>query len=338
MVSDSYRFDRFVLNVHDRQLLRDGQPVDLNARYLDALVLLVSEQGKLVSKERFLEEVWRGVPVTDEALTQCIKTLRRVLGDDAAKPRFIETVVKHGYRFIGSINTAEAPPAPPPLRTPSPFHQGLVGTLGASAAGVIGGLLYGFGAASQSSEAGTSALLVLMCLTTLIAALGGAGVGFGIAIGASRGPRLWGAVLGGAAGGLIVGAVVKLLGLDAFTLLFGQSPGDITGAPEGLLLGASVGLGTGLAERFSLKRGVALAALCGGLTGIIIALMGGRMMMGSLVLLGQQFPGSRLHFDQMWRVFGENGFGPVSQVATAGLEGALFAGCIVGAMKLFQSR
>ena len=65
--------------------------------------MLVGEAGKLVTKDRFLDEVWRGVPVTDEALTQCIKTLRRQLGDDAASPRFIETVPKHGYRFIAPV-------------------------------------------------------------------------------------------------------------------------------------------------------------------------------------------------------------------------------------------
>jgi hypothetical protein len=87
-----FAFDAFVLDPSDRQLSRGGEPVELNARYLDALALLVRERGKLVTKDRFLEEVWRGVPVTDEALTQCIRTLRRQLGDDAAAPRFIETV------------------------------------------------------------------------------------------------------------------------------------------------------------------------------------------------------------------------------------------------------
>ncbi|MDC7684192.1 transcriptional regulator [Asticcacaulis sp. BYS171W] len=342
MVSGSYHFDRFVLDARDRRLLRDGVAVEVSARYLDALILLVSEPGTLVSKDRFLDEVWQGVPVTDEALTQCIRSLRRVLDDDAGRPRFIETVVKHGYRFIAPVDTA-APVAAPviALEQSSDYRpllgQGLIGTLGASVAGGLGGLLYGFGAAAQSAQ-GASVLLVLLCLTTLIATLGGAGVSFGIAAGRSRGNHLWGSVLGGAAGGLVVGAVVKLLGLDAFTLLFGQSPGEITGAPEGLLLGAAVGLGAGLAERFTLKRGIALAALCGGLSGMGITLMGGRMMMGSLVLLAQHFPGSRLNFDGMWRLFGENGFGPVSQMVTAGLEGALFAGCIVGAMKLFQPR
>src|SRR5690606_29888268 len=74
--------------------------VELSSRYLDALALLLRERGRLVTKDRFMDEVWQGVPVTDEALTQCIKTLRRQLGDDAAKPRYIETVPKHGYRFI----------------------------------------------------------------------------------------------------------------------------------------------------------------------------------------------------------------------------------------------
>ena len=69
MTSGRFRFGCFVLDPYDRQLTRDDVPVELNARYLDALALLVREQGKLVSKERFLEEVWRGVPVTDEALT-----------------------------------------------------------------------------------------------------------------------------------------------------------------------------------------------------------------------------------------------------------------------------
>lgn len=55
MTSGSFRFERFVLDPRDRQLTHDGTPVELNARYLDALALLVREQGKLVSKDRFLE-------------------------------------------------------------------------------------------------------------------------------------------------------------------------------------------------------------------------------------------------------------------------------------------
>ena len=68
MAPGRYRFEGFLLDPHDRQLRLDDTRVELNARYLDALALLVSEQGRLVSKDRFLEEVWRGVPVTDEAI------------------------------------------------------------------------------------------------------------------------------------------------------------------------------------------------------------------------------------------------------------------------------
>src|SRR5918997_4797719 len=113
MATGSFRFHRFCLDLGNRQLTRDDVPVEINARYLDALALLVGEAGRLVSKDRFLDEVWRGIPVTDEALTQCIKTLRRQLGDDAAHPRFIETVPKHGYRFIAPVAGADDQTGPP---------------------------------------------------------------------------------------------------------------------------------------------------------------------------------------------------------------------------------
>ncbi|HNW19539.1 MAG TPA: winged helix-turn-helix domain-containing protein, partial [Sphingorhabdus lacus] len=66
----SLYFDDFRLDPENRLLTRDGAPVELSGRYFDALALLVGAPGKLVSKERFLEDVWHGVPVTDEALTQ----------------------------------------------------------------------------------------------------------------------------------------------------------------------------------------------------------------------------------------------------------------------------
>ncbi|HYJ52527.1 MAG TPA: transcriptional regulator [Allosphingosinicella sp.] len=332
-----FAFDGFTLDPNDRRLRRDGgAPVELNARYLDALALLVGEAGRLVSKERFLEEVWRGVPVTDEALTQCIKTLRRQLGDDVSRPRFIETVPKHGYRFVAEVARVdgESVAAAPAAARPSPWRRtmlmGGAGTLGAGGAGLLGGLFYGFAAAAQPGGTGAaSVLLVLLWLTIAAAVIGGAGVSFGIAALAPR----W-TIAGGALGGLVVGAVAKLLGLDAFNLLLGRSPGDITGGAEGLILGASVGLGALLARRATLRRGVALAALSGAVAGFAIPWFGGRLMGGSLDLLVRGFPGSRLRLDGIGALFGESGFGPISQAATGALEGALFAGCIVGAMIL----
>ena len=354
MESGPFRFDRFCLDPADRQLTRDEEPVELNARYLDALALLVREQGRLVSKDRFLDEVWRGVPVTDEALTQCIKTLRRQLGDDAGRPRFIETVPKHGYRFIAPVirddDGGAAPPAParPPPQPPLPdkwrrfLLLGGAGTIGGGLAGLIGGLFYGFAATAQPLAPGmgaASVLIVLVCLTILVALMGGAGVGFGIAAAGllARGASAW-TIAGGAIGGLVVGAVVKLLGLDAFNLLLGRSPGDITGGAEGALLGGAVGLGAWLAGRgahaCSLRWSMAAAGLAGGAAGLVMPLLGGRLMGGSLDLLARMFPGSRLRLDQIGALFGETGFGPISQAVTGTLEGALFGACLVGAMLL----
>ena len=353
MASGRFRFDRFRLDLADRRLTRDGATVELNARYLDALALLVGESGRLVSKDRFLDEVWRGVPVTDEALTQCIRALRRQLGDDAADPRFIETVPKHGYRFVAPVEPEEeataptADPAPeaaadgrPAGRWRSFLLLGGAGTLGAGAAGIVGGLLYGFAGASQPLGPGmgaVSVLLVLLWLTVAAALMGGAGVSFGIAAAGLVPGRHW-AIAGGALGGLLVGGAGKLLGLDAFNLLLGRSPGDITGAPEGALLGGAVGLGAWLAgrgrRRPSLRRAAVFAGICGGAAGLVIALLGGRLMGGSLDLLASAFPDSRLRLDQIGALFGESGFGPASQLATAAMEGSLFGACVVGAMLL----
>lgn len=349
MESAVFRFESFTLDAGERQLRRDGAPVELNSRYLDALALLVREDGRLVSKDRFLDEVWKGVPVTDEALTQCIRTLRRQLGDDAARPRFIETVPKHGYRFIAPVEggaSRKVEPAGRPVRSFGRLPvDAAAGIAGGGVAGLLGGLFYGFAAAGEPLGPGTGAtsvLLVLLAITMVVALVGAAGVSLGIAAAgmASRrfGPRT---IAGGAVGGLLVGAFVKLLGLDAFELLFGRSPGDITGAAEGALLGAAVGAGAWLAMQrhpLSVRGAMLIAASCGAAAGVLASLAGGRLMGGSLDLLARAFPQSRLRLDQLGALFGESGFGPVSQTVMAGLEGALFAGCVVGAMVLAEQK
>ena len=344
MTPGMFHFDRFLLDPANRQLSRDGAPVDVNGRYLDALTLLVREAGRLVSKDRFLEEVWRGVPVTDEALTQCIKTLRRQLGDDAARPRFIETVPKHGYRFVAPVeiasDTSAAPPAPADRSLQRLLLIGAGGVVGGGIAGLLGGIFYGFAGASQPLQPGMGAisvLLVLVSLTVLVALAGAAGVAIGIALAGWRtrefGP--W-TIVGGAAGGMLVGALVKLLGIDAFNLLLGQSPGDITGGAEGATIGGAVGFGAWLGTRtcVALRKAAGLAALCGGVAGLLIVLSGGRMMAGSLDLLARTVPGSRLRLNDLAALFGEREFGSITQAVTGVLEGALFGGCVVAGMIL----
>jgi len=336
--SRSFRFDRFTLDVDDRRLRRDGEPVELSGRYFDALALLVQEAGTLVTKDRFMSEVWAGIPVTDEALTQCIKSLRRALADDASNPRLIETVPKHGYRFIAPVETSGPVPSVVVRRSwRDTLLLGAAGTIGGGLAGFIGGLIYGFAGASQPLQPGLGAvsiLLVILCLTIAVALMGGAGVSFGIALSRRWGGPDWRwSISGGAAGGLLIGAVVKLLGIDAFNLLFGRSPAGITGAMEGVLIGGAVGFGAWLAWRGGdrLRRGMIVAGLIGSAAGIIIPLLGGRMMAGSLDLLSQTFPDSRLRLGKLGALVGEQGLGLISQMISGALEGGLFAACVVGA-------
>jgi len=314
--------------------------VELSARYFDALALLVAEPGRLVSKDRFMDEVWRGIPVTDEALTQCVRTLRKQLGDDAAKPRFIETVPKHGYRFVAPVDATGAPVAAEPKRSWSDtMLLAGAGTIGGGIAGFIGGLIYGFAAASQPLAPGIGAfsvLLVLLCITILLALMGGAGVAFGVATSMRFGGRS-APILGGMLGGFLTGAIVKFLGLDAFHLLIGRSPGDITGPFEGVIIGAAVGIGyvvAGLLEPGPRWRRIAVAVIFGAFGGLLVAVLGGHMMGGSLDLLAHQFPDSQLRIERVGAWFGESGFGRISQIVTAALEGGLFGGGVVTAMRL----
>ena len=337
MASETYRFDEFLLDPSERRLSRGGEPVELSSRYLDALVLMVREQGRLVGKDRFLDEVWRGVPVTDEALTQCIRTLRRQLGDDVARPRFIETVPKHGYRFIAEVDGA--PGEVRPNGSPTLLMDGLAGTLGAGLAGVIGGLFYGF-AISQPGDAGTgaaSALVVILCLCAGVALIGGAGVSFGIAFARQQWGRTWLATIAGAtAGGLAIGAMVKMIASDTLNLLFGHAPRGITGAAEGAALGLATGLALCLTERgpLSRRRGAAIGIALGGIAGLLLAFAGARLMAGSLDLFARTYPDSRLRLDQLAAMFGEAGFGRTSLMFANLLEGALFGACVVAAIAL----
>lgn len=329
-------FGPFRLDPANRRLLRDESPVELNARYLDALILLVGSGGELVTKDRFMDEVWRGVPVTDEALTQAIRTLRRTLGDSAIAPRFIETVPKHGYRFIAPVEGGElANPEAAPSAEVSRSHflrQTMAAMGGAMLAGALVGLSYGFIGAVQSQQNGGGAislLLVLVLVSVFSAGVAGAGIGAGIAamqfVQPSR--RYW-LVACGALGGVTIGAFANLIGSDAFRLLFGQEIGDFAGPMEGFVLGSAVGLAAFLADQ-RLLRALSLAALLGGVAGLAIALLDGRMMAGSLESLVSAFPSSQFRLEGITGPSEEKGLGAIGYALTSAFEGAVFSSGVI---------
>ena len=340
-------FGPFRLDPAERRLTRDGELLDVSGRYLDALVLLTQEAGSLVTKDRLHEEVWQGIPVTDEAITQCMRSLRKALGDDAANPRYIETVPRHGYRFIAEVvedSDSVAVPTPASLSPVPAFEEprarivrlGLAGIAGGATAGLLGGVFYGFGVAAPGEAGGASVVLAMACITTLVAAVGALGVAFGIAAAATlaRANRAAWIVGGGALGGLLEGGFVKLVGVDALRLLTVHAPGAITGAPEGLVLGGGVGLAFLLAERrgHTLARKAALAGLVGAAAGLAISLAGGRLMGGSLDLLLHALPDTRLSLDPLGALAGRPSFGGAARTVTAVLESAVFAAGVVAAM------
>ena len=95
-----YRFNDFILSPRRRILVRNGQELPLIPRYFDLLVFLVEHRNEAVHRRDIFDRVWNDVVVSDSALSQAIRTLRRTLGEDSREPRFIRTVSRHGYRFV----------------------------------------------------------------------------------------------------------------------------------------------------------------------------------------------------------------------------------------------
>ena len=85
------------------QAVGSSGPVKLQPRVMQVLVYLAERDGKVVTKEALVRDVWEEAFVTDEALTYTISELRKALGDDAKKPRLIQTIPKKGYRLISEV-------------------------------------------------------------------------------------------------------------------------------------------------------------------------------------------------------------------------------------------
>jgi DNA-binding winged helix-turn-helix (wHTH) protein len=113
-----FRFGDFTVSPRQRLLLRDGRPVALIPKYFDLLVLLILRRHDAVSKNAIFAEVWSDVVVSDGALAQAVRTLRRTLGDDVREPRFIRTVSRHGYQFVWPNVTEEADDLPESVAAP----------------------------------------------------------------------------------------------------------------------------------------------------------------------------------------------------------------------------
>jgi len=98
-----YRFDGRLRSVY-----KDGELLALTPKAADTLVALLERAGRVIDKDELSHAIWGEIVVGDDTLAQHISTLRRALGDDANRPRFIATVPRHGYRFIAPVRGAPA--------------------------------------------------------------------------------------------------------------------------------------------------------------------------------------------------------------------------------------
>src|SRR5882724_2552850 len=101
MASERILLGPFVLDVSRYELTCAGKPVRMERIPMDLLILLVRENGRLVSRDEIIERLW-GKNVffdTDNGINTAIRKIRRALGEDPEKPQYIETVLGKGYRF-----------------------------------------------------------------------------------------------------------------------------------------------------------------------------------------------------------------------------------------------
>jgi DNA-binding winged helix-turn-helix (wHTH) protein len=115
--SDAIRFGSFTIDIATGELTRQGRRIPLQDQPARVLGLLVMRAGRLVTREELRDALWPEDTFVefDAAIAVAINKIRRALGDSATNPRFIETVPKHGYRFLADVqpllpDAIEAPP------------------------------------------------------------------------------------------------------------------------------------------------------------------------------------------------------------------------------------
>ena len=103
-----YEFGPFRLDAAERQLSRDSDAVPLSPKAFDLLLALVERQGRLLEKNELMKLVWPDTFVEEANLSYTISLIRKALGEGAEPQQFIETVPKHGYRFIAEVRRKRA--------------------------------------------------------------------------------------------------------------------------------------------------------------------------------------------------------------------------------------
>ena len=121
-------FDRFEVDLRSGELLKNDRRLRLQAQPFQLLALLLERPGEVVTREEICRALWQADTFVDfdHSLGTAINKIREALGDSADHPRFVETLPRRGYRFIGKI---EASSEPPPSQ-PGPASSDAIVSLG----------------------------------------------------------------------------------------------------------------------------------------------------------------------------------------------------------------
>jgi len=140
------RFDGWTVNFDSGEITRDGNTQRLQDQPLQILEELVKSPGEVVTREQLIARLWpTGVVEFDTGLNSAMRKLRVAIGDDADTPRYIETLPRKGYRFIGRIDALEIPTLPAEY-VPTSFETGaLIGRRASDRRAPIKRLAVGFG-------------------------------------------------------------------------------------------------------------------------------------------------------------------------------------------------
>jgi DNA-binding winged helix-turn-helix (wHTH) protein/tetratricopeptide (TPR) repeat protein len=112
-----YEFGPVRIDPSIRKLIHGDETVHIQARGFDALLLLIQRRNEVVSKGELLATIWPDTHVEESNLPVMISAIRRAIGDDGRNQKYIETVSKFGYRFVGEVTEiCMAEPAAPVVR------------------------------------------------------------------------------------------------------------------------------------------------------------------------------------------------------------------------------
>jgi TolB-like protein/DNA-binding winged helix-turn-helix (wHTH) protein/Tfp pilus assembly protein PilF len=162
-----YEFGPFRLDAEERQLFRGETHVPLTPKAFDLLLVFLDSQGRLLTKQHLMQQVWPDAFVEEANLAQNVATLRKALGETLSDRQFIETVSKQGYRFVAPVRRlGDRPPEPEQVLAPvavSPSRRTSV-VIAASlvvAAGLVAGVFYLRRAGTPPARAKVTSLVVL---------------------------------------------------------------------------------------------------------------------------------------------------------------------------------